>query len=123
MKERNKKYILVVDDEVGIGKVIKKVLSRDGYHVFIASSGEDGLRQLEESAVDLLLVDLKMPTMSGLEMLRQARATHKNLRAILMTAYGTVSSARKAMFFGVYDFLTKPFDNRLLRKVVKEALK
>lgn len=117
-----KKCILVVDDEVKICGIIQKVLSQEGYHILTAFSGEEALKKLKKTPVDLILVDLKMPAMDGLEMLKQARAIQKNLRAVLLTAYGTASSARDAMALGVYDFLTKPFDNQLLKKVVKEAL-
>lgn len=117
-----KKCILVVDDEVQICDIIQKVLSQEGYQILTAFSGEEALKQLKKTPVDLILVDLKMPGMDGLEMLKQARAIQMNLRAVLLTAYGTASSARDAMVLGVYDFLTKPFDNQLLKRVVKEAL-
>lgn len=119
---QKKKYILVVDDEVQICNIIQKVLSQEGYYILTAFSGEEALKQLRKTPVDLILVDLKMPAMDGLEMLKQARAIQMNLRAVLLTAYGTASSARDAMALGVYDFLAKPFDNQLLKKVVKEAL-
>ncbi|MBI5299534.1 MAG: response regulator [Deltaproteobacteria bacterium] len=117
-----KKTILVVDDEEQICNVIKKVLLQEGYQIFTAFNGETALNQLKKSSVDLMLVDLKMPSMNGLELLQQARTIQKNLKSILLTAYGTASAARDAMFLGVFDFLTKPFDIQLLKKVVKEAL-
>ncbi len=117
-----KKRILVVDDEEQICRVIQKILSQEGYDVLTALGGEEALKHLKETFVDLILVDLKMPTMDGLELLRQGSRIQKKLKSILLTAYGTVSSAREAMMLGVYDFLTKPFDNQLLKKVVKEAL-
>ncbi|MDI6807464.1 MAG: response regulator [Candidatus Eisenbacteria bacterium] len=119
---QKKKRVLVVDDEVQICNIVQKVLSREGYHIVTALSGDEALKQLEKTAVDLILVDLKMPGMDGLEMLRQARDIQGSLRAVLMTAYGTASSARNAMALGVCDFVAKPFDNRLLKKVVKEVL-
>lgn len=119
---QKKKRILVVDDEEQICRVIRKILSQDGYHILIALNGEEALKHLRKNRIDLALVDLKMPVMDGLEMLKQARALRKNLKAILLTAYGTASSARDAMALGVYDFLTKPFDIELLKKVVREAL-
>lgn len=117
-----KKCILVVDDEEQICNVIKKVLLQEGYQVFTALSGEEALSQLKISFIDLMLVDLKMPSMNGLQLLKQARTIRKNLKSILLTAYGTSSAAREAMFLGVFDFLAKPFDVQLLKKVVKEAL-
>lgn len=121
-KNQKKRSILVVDDEKQIGKMVQKILSQEGYQVSTAISGEEALKHLGQAAVDLILVDLKMPVMNGLEFLKAARMLQKNLKAILLTAYGTAASAREALLLGVYDFLTKPFDNRLLKKVVKEAL-
>lgn len=121
-KDQKKKRILVVDDEDQICNVIRKILSQEGYHILTALNGEEALDHLKKTPVDLVLVDLKMPVMDGLEMLKQARALQGNLKAILLTAYGTASSARDALFLGVYDFLTKPFDIELLKKVVREAL-
>ena len=117
-----KKSILIVDDEEQICRIIQKVLSQEGYLTSTALSGEEALKQLKKTPVDLVILDLKMPSMDGLEMLKRARRFQKKLRAILLTAYGTASSAREAMNLGVYDFLTKPFDNQLLKKVVREAL-
>lgn len=121
-KTPKKKTILIVDDEEQICNVIKKVLLQEGYQIFTAFNGKTALGQLKKWPVDLMLVDLKMPAMNGLELLQQARGLQKNLRSILLTAYGTASSAREALFLGVFDFVAKPFDIRLLKKVVREAL-
>lgn len=101
--------------------MVQKVLSKEGFKVLIASSGEAALKQLKKTPIDLILLDLKMPVMDGLEMLKCARTIQKNLKAIFLTAYGTVAAAREAMTLGVFDFITKPFDNQLLKKIVKEA--
>jgi len=119
---QKKKCILVVDDEVQICNLIKKVLLQEGYQIFTAFDGGKAIHQLKKNPVDLMLVDLKMPSMNGLELLQEARGIQKHLKSILLTAYGTASAARSAMFLGVFDFLTKPFDIQLLKKVVKEAL-
>ncbi len=116
------RWILVVDDEVQVCNVVQKVLTQEGYRMLTASSGEEALKQLKKTPVDLILLDLKMPTLDGLETLKQARLIQTTLKAVLLTAYGTAANARDAMLLGVYDFLTKPFDNQLLKKVVKEAL-
>lgn len=114
--------ILVVDDEISVCNVIQKILSGQGYHVLTALSGIEALKELEKTPIDLLLIDLKMPVLDGLETLKRALKIQKNLKAILLTAYGTAATARDAMALGVSDFLAKPFDNQLLKKVVKEVL-
>jgi len=119
---QKKRCILVVDDEVQACNVVQKVLTQEGYRILTAFSGKEALKQLKKIPVDLLLLDLKMPTQDGLETLKQACLVQRNLKAVLSTAYGTASNARDAMLLGVYDFLTKPFDNQLLKKAVKEAL-
>lgn len=120
--QKRKRRILVVDDEIAICRTIQKILVREGHEVLIASQGEKALKKLKENLVDLMIVDFKMPVMDGLEVVRQARTIQKNLKAIFLTAYGTAASAREALLLGVTDFITKPFDNRLLKKVVQEAL-
>jgi DNA-binding NtrC family response regulator len=121
-KTKKKKNILVVDDEKQVCTIIQKVLIQEGYNVLTALSGDEALKQLKKSAVDLIMVDLKMPFMDGLETLKKAHRLQTNLRAVLLTAYGTASVVRDAMSLGVCDFLAKPFDNQLLKKVVKENI-
>lgn len=121
-QNQKKRSILVVDDEAEVCKVIQKVLSQEGYFILTTTSGEEALKKLKKARIDLALVDLKMPTMDGLELVKQARGIQKNLKAIFLTAYGTAAAAREAMTLGVFDFLTKPFDNQLLKKVVREIL-
>ena len=120
---QKKKTILVVDDEKEICKIIQKILIQEGYAISIALNGKDALRHIKEKPVDLMLIDLKMPTMNGLEVIKEAHEICADLKAILLTAYGTAASARSALYLGVHDFLTKPFDNKLLKKVVREALR
>ncbi|MCS7209574.1 MAG: sigma-54 dependent transcriptional regulator [Fimbriimonadales bacterium] len=115
--------ILVVDDELNIRRVLERAFTKDGYQVYTAEGGHQALRLLEETPCDLLLTDVVMPDMTGLELLRRARQKHPNLQVILMTAYGTIPTAVEAIRSGAYDFLTKPLDMELLRKVVRNALR
>ena len=93
-----------------------------GVRVVLASDGQAALERLQEGGIDLILTDLKMPGLTGLELLRAAKAIAPDVDVILLTAFGTVEEAVKAMKDGAYDFLTKPFQREQLLKVVRKAL-
>jgi DNA-binding NtrC family response regulator len=115
--------ILVVDDELNIRRVLERAFAKEGYQVQTAEGGHQALRLLAETPCDLMLTDVVMPDMTGLELLKRARQQHPNLQVVLMTAYGTIPTAVEAMRAGAYDFLTKPLDMEVLRKVVRNALR
>jgi DNA-binding NtrC family response regulator len=115
--------ILVVDDELNIRRVLERAFAKEGYQVHTAEGGHQALRLLAETPCDLMLTDVVMPDMTGLELLKRARQQHPNLQVVLMTAYGTIPTAVEAMRAGAYDFLTKPLDMETLRKVVRNALR
>ena len=115
--------ILIVDDEAQILKILAKILSGEGYKTFTALSGAQALEHIKSNHIDLMVVDLKMPNMDGLETLKKAKEIQCDIRAILLTGYGTATSAREAMLLGVSDFIAKPFDNKVLKKLVREVLK
>ena len=114
--------ILVVDDEKIIRDGCVKILSKEGWTVQTACSGEEGLVLMKNEPFDLLLLDLKMPGMSGMEVLQQARSKHPDLLIVVITGYATVESAVEAMKAGAYDFIPKPFTPDQLRIVVHRAL-
>lgn len=122
-KKTRGKCVLVVDDEQQMVDIIKKILEQEGYQVFAEINAHSALRALDNIQIDLMLIDLKMPEMDGVELLKLARTKSKELPAIFLTAYGTAHSARDAMELGACDFLSKPFDNQILREAVKEALR
>jgi len=115
--------ILVVDDEQNIRRILERAFTKAGYRVLTAENGHQALRTLEEHACDVVLTDVVMPDMTGLELLKRARQKHPQLQIILMTAYGTIPTAVEAMRAGAYDFLTKPLDFEVLHKVVRNALR
>jgi DNA-binding NtrC family response regulator len=115
--------ILVVDDELNIRRVLERAFAKEGYQVHTAEGGHQALRVLAETPCDLMLTDVVMPDMTGLELLKRARQQHPNLQVVLMTAYGTIPTAVEAMRAGAFDFLTKPLDMEVLRKVVRHALR
>jgi len=113
--------ILIIDDEQGPRESIKLVLS-DDYKCFLAQNGAEGLGVLEKECIDLIILDLKMPGLSGIETLEFIRAKDPDVEVILLTGYGTLETAQKAIRLGVFDYMSKPFDIDHLREVVDHAL-
>lgn len=115
-------HVAIVDDEPRMAEALAMVLRRDGHEVSFFTKPERFLKALPESSFDLLLTDLKMPKIDGIEVLRQAKATDPSLPVIMMTAYGTVPTALEAMKLGAFDYIEKPFDNQHCRSLVSRAL-
>jgi two-component system, NtrC family, response regulator AtoC len=118
-----KKQILVVDDEANLRRVLSAQLSRDGYEVHTAEDGEAGLAFLKEHHIDLVITDLRMPKVDGMELLRAALRDDPSRPVVMLTAYGTVDVAVEALKTGAFDFITKPFDQNEVRVIVKKALR
>jgi DNA-binding NtrC family response regulator len=114
--------ILVVDDDLNVLEVIKARLTFAGYKAIKAASALEALDRIEESAVDLIVSDIKMPGMNGLELFEKVHATHPALPVIFLTAHGTIPDAIKAVKAGAYDYLTKPFDGHELLDKIKEVI-
>ena len=114
--------VLVVDDEPGIREMLRVVLAGDGHRVITAASGPAALELLAVEAADLLVTDLAMPDMDGLELLRRASAVAPETPAIVITAFGSKETAIEAMRHGAVNYLEKPFDVEELRLDVRRAL-
>jgi two-component system, NtrC family, response regulator HydG len=114
--------LLVADDDPGLRESLERTLTREGYRVVLASDGRAALERMQAGGVDLILTDLKMPGLTGLELLRAAKAIAPDVDVVLLTAFGTVEHAVSAMKEGAYDFLTKPFRREQLLKLVAKAL-
>jgi two-component system, NtrC family, response regulator HydG len=112
----------VADDDPGLRESLERTLTREGYRVVLASDGRAALERVQAGGVDLIVTDLRMPGLTGLELLRAAKAIMPDVDVILLTAFGTVEEAVKAMKDGAYDFLTKPFRREQLIKLVDKAL-
>lgn len=115
--------ILVVDDQVSISQHIQAILENEGYIVSIAHSGDQALIKLSSQSFDILLADMKMPGMDGLELFNKARKFDQNISGIIMTAYGSISSAVESIKQGISDYLEKPFEPESLLLVVDKALR
>lgn len=114
--------IIVADDEANIRNSLISVLSDEGFECLPAANGIEVMRLLQSENVQLIITDLVMPEMDGFELLEAVRKEYKNIRVILLTAYGTVESAVKAMKFGAVDFFLKPVDFDMLLIKVKECI-
>ena len=115
--------ILIVDDELIMRESLAGWLERDGHAVQTAPSGEDALEMLKESRFDILLVDIKMEGISGLDVLRQVKENDPDVAVVMITAYGSIPTAIEAMKNGAYDYMLKPFDPNelgiLIEKIVR----
>jgi two-component system response regulator HydG len=114
--------LLVADDDPAVRESLERALTREGYAVVAAPDGLAALERLQAGGIDLVLSDLKMPGLTGLELLPRAKAVAPEVDFIMLTAFGTVEEAVKAMKEGATDFLTKPFQRAQLVKVVRQAL-
>ena len=114
--------ILIVDDEKNYPLILSAVLREEGYGTLTAESGHEALAILEGSDVDLVLTDMKMPSMDGIELLERIKAIEPDLPVIMMTAHGTVEKAVEAMQKGAYNYILKPFDNERLTIYVEKAV-
>ncbi len=114
--------ILVVDDEPLQRSILKTILSEEGYETYEASSGEEALKLVKSYNPDVVLSDLKMERMDGIELLDKLSREKTMPAVIIMTAFGTVMSAVDAMKKGAFDYLTKPLDKDVVVLTVKRAL-
>ena len=122
MSEKKMIKVLIVDDEKSLREIIRRTLLQNGYICFEADSGETALRTFEKDPVDIVISDLKMAGIDGIETLRRLKEMDPDLAAIIMTGYGTVENSVSAMKIGVSDFLTKPVDIDVLPYVVEASL-
>ena len=120
--DKSKISILVVDDERGLCAGVQEALERESYTVDAANEAPAALKLIGERLYNLVITDVKMPEMSGMQLLKEAKQKSRDTMFILMTAYGTVESAVEAMKEGAYDYLSKPLDMQRLRALVLKAL-
>ncbi|MFQ5881373.1 MAG: sigma-54-dependent transcriptional regulator [Candidatus Methylomirabilales bacterium] len=122
MKESTKAKIVVADDEESVRWTLKKALERSGYTVLTVADGQAAVEAAERVKADLVLMDIKMPTLDGLQALSLLRERRPEAMVIVMTAFGSLQAAVEAMKRGAYDYITKPFDFEELSLLVRRAL-
>jgi len=116
------KKILVVDDEIGIRQSLKKILEKEGFDVLTASNGEEAFKILRAGGIDLLITDIRMAGMDGMELLRVSKSLSQYTEVIMITGYASVDTAVDSMKQGAYDYITKPFKKADILKAVQKAI-
>jgi DNA-binding NtrC family response regulator len=111
MNEKRKTRVLVVDDDPIVLRAVSEILSREGYSVLSIDDAVEGLTAARDPAIDVCILDIKMPNLSGMDLLKAIKKERPEVEVIMMTAFGTVETAVQAVKAGAYDYLTKPFDN------------
>lgn len=117
-----KKKIMVIDDELSVGDVLKRVLEKEGY---LVKTENDAVRAMDEFATflpDCVLLDLKMPSADGLDLLTKMKEINSQTQVVVITGYGGLESAMEAMRLGAFDYITKPFDLDYIRLIIKKCL-
>jgi len=119
---KTKKKILVVDDQAMVRVVLRKILIKEGYKVLCARDGETAIKKIENEKFDLVLLDLKMPGIDGMETLERIRKINKNIRVILISGYLTNEKVERATKLGISNYIRKPFNLDELTLKKKKAL-
>lgn len=122
METNGSESILIVDDEVALRSAIVEFLQQEGFNVQHASSGEEALDLLKAEAFDVLITDMKLPGVDGIQVLQEALKTYPGIVSIIITGHGTIENAVQAMKNGAYDYISKPFQLVEISLVVKQAL-
>jgi DNA-binding NtrC family response regulator len=121
MNELGTKRILIVDDEIEMRIALEATLKREGYETVTAENGQVGLDRLGKESFDLVLTDMRMPEMGGMDLLRSLKKHYPNVQVVMMTAYGTIDSAVESMKVGAFDYLLKPFSAEIVASTIKRA--
>src|SRR3954468_15676332 len=114
--------LLIVDDELGMRQFLTLLFQREGHQIRVAESGVRAMELLRQEPADLIISDVRMPDMGGIELLREARQLLPDVAVIMMTAFGTEETGREAKKLGADDFIEKPFDNDYLKEIVARSL-
>lgn len=116
----NKKSILICDDEEGVRESLNLILGND-YDLSFAANGNEALNFLKKHDVDLVIMDIKMPQKNGLETLKEIHHQKPNTKVIMVTGYQSIETARETSRYGIFDYITKPFESSTVKETVKKA--
>ena len=122
MKSRSETCILIVDDDKEVLNTLQRILQKRDYQVFTCDKPTQALEMLQSQPMDLILSDLKMPEMNGIQFLYQVKQDHPAIPVILVTGFGSIDSAVKTIQWGGFDYLQKPFEAKKIYEVIERAL-
>ena len=114
--------ILMIDDDPVACRVFKKIIVKEGYRVLTSTDAKKGLQLVKDKSPEIVFLDIKMPRVNGIELLRRARKIKKDLVVIMLTGFATLDTAQEAMRLGAYDYVTKPFDLEAIKASIRDAL-
>ena len=118
---KNTVSVLVVDDEEMMRSLLAKILEREGYQVVTANDGMEALNVLQNQTINLIISDMKMPRMTGLQLLKKIKSDYPDVGVIIMTAYGDTYTVKDALLLGADEYITKPFKSYEISLVVERA--
>ena len=118
----DKKKILIVDDELLILRIISDILTKEGYEVVTALNYHKAVQHLEEETFNVVLSDIRMPEMSGIDLLSHIRQINSDIPVILMTGFASLETAVEAVKQGAFDYLTKPLDFNKLKRIIHQSI-
>jgi DNA-binding NtrC family response regulator len=121
-QKRPNASILIVDDEQGVRESLRMIL-KPSYNIYLSQNGEEALTCIQKNKIDMVLLDLRMPGMSGLDTLREIKKISEDIDVIIVTAYGTIANVQEAIASSVSDFITKPFDVFEVLHVVNKTIR
>jgi DNA-binding NtrC family response regulator len=121
-RNKTRATILVVDDDAAMGDFLREELEHEGFHVEVAASGRAGIERVKQGGIELVVSDVKMPDLDGLDLLREVREVHPTPYVITITAFGSIDTAIRAVKLGAFDYITKPFEIEQLVLVIEKAL-
>jgi DNA-binding response OmpR family regulator len=116
-------HILVMEDDYNLAKGLEMVLTEEGYDVYLAGTGELALEAFNQRRYDLLVADLRLPDMDGMDVIKEVKSQKPDTGVVVITGYGTAAKAVEAMKSGAYDFLPKPFTEEQIKAAIDDALK
>lgn len=117
-----KKRILICDDEEGVRESLNLILGGD-YDLAFTINGNEAVNYLKKHNADLVIMDIKMPQKNGLEALKDIRQQRPNIKVIMVTGYQSVETAKEATKYGIFEYITKPFESKNVKETVKKALR